>query len=114
MTEFVEFRFQSSGYNLIDEARDEVYVNIERVVRTKPYDGMKQPTPAGGMLGVETIMVLRYRGDIARGFRWELSDRDITHVGVTDEHGTSRVPVKLSYGESKHFVLKIFIDNANL
>jgi hypothetical protein len=113
MTEFVEFRFQNLGYDLIDEAKNEVYVNIERVVRTKPYNGMKQPTPVGGTLGIETVMAVKYRGDAANRFRWELHERDIIYTGTTDEYGMSHIPIKVSYSKPKHFTLKIFIGSVD-
>lgn len=111
MTSSVEFHFQNIDYTLIDEAKDEVYVNIERIMRTKPYEGMKQPTPVGGMLGLETIMTVKYRGDLASDFTWELSSGDVTCVGITDKDGRADLPIPIFYDRPRDFDLKILINH---
>lgn len=109
MTHIVEFSFQNDDYNLIEEAKEDVYLKIERVVRTKPYDGMKQPTPFGGLLGLETVMTVKYRGNVGQ-YAWELINGGSCITGMTDAKGVhSGLPVPMAYGNPKIFRLKILI-----
>lgn len=110
MDPLVEFEFQNLDYGLINEAKNEVYVNIDRECRTVPFVGMKQPTPIGGMLGCEAVLKLQHKGKIAAKYRWELYISDqLLQSGVTDINGRSGdFPIPLAYGNPMTYKIKIF------
>ena len=109
----VEFDFLNLDYGLIDEAKDEVYVNIDRECRTKPFVGMNQPTPAGGQLGCEAVLKRKYKGESV-DCRWEiyLSDQ-LVQSGTTDPKGRSAdLDIPMPYGMLTKYKIKIFPPHA--
>lgn len=113
-----EFEFKNLDFELIDQAIDEVYINIDRVFRTTPLVGMKQPTPRGGMLGYEAILKIKYKGQPAFRYRWELYITDqLIQSGITIdrknragdlESYAGDLDIALPYGEPIIYKIKIF------
>ena len=57
----------------ITDAGDENYnVIIYREMRLTPYEGMKQPTPVGAILGWDTVMRVLYKGKPAYNHTFKL------------------------------------------
>ena len=107
----VEFSFNNDDYNIIEEAKEDIYVKIERVVRTQPFEGMKQPTPIGGFLGLETIMNVKHRGNVGQ-YTWELTDGESSCFGMTGQDGLYiGLPIPIAYGSYKTFRLKISVES---
>ena len=118
-----EFEFKNLDFELINQAINEVYINIDRVFRTAPLAGMKQPTPRGGMMGYEAILKLKYKGQPAFRYRWELYITDqyrttLIQSGITidrkDHTGklesyAGNLDISLPYGELITYKIKIFI-----
>lgn len=87
-----EFEFQNHDFGLIEEAKDDLYVRIERECRTAPFPGMKQPTPVGGILGHEVVLTIKHFGERVDKYRWELVLDDVAVAnGVTDAKGEVRL-----------------------
>ena len=110
MDSLAEFEFQNLDFELINEAKDEVYVKLERECRTEPFVGMKQPTPRGGILGSETVLRVKYEGKTAE-YRWEIYlAEQLVLKGTTDAKGRSgELGIPLCYGEPpKIYKIKIF------
>ena len=113
-----EFEFKNLDFELIDQAINEVYINIDRIFRTAPLVGMKQPTPRGGMLGYEAVLKLKFKGQPAFRYRWELYIADqliqsgitidrINHTGNLESYAGD-LDIALPYGEPITYKLKIF------
>lgn len=61
---------------------------VERRLRTEPFLGMKQPTPNGGFLGSECILVFDIPGKSTTGYRYKLSvDGEEVSGGVISDRG---------------------------
>lgn len=104
-----EFEFQNHDFKLLQEAKDEVYVQIDRECRRTPFPNMKQPTPRGGILGMEAVLVIKHRG-LPGIFEWELFHND-NHIqsGQTNDKGISgALNIPLSYGSLSDFKIKVF------
>ena len=73
----------------ITEVGDENYnVTVERQFRTAPFLGMKQPTPFGAFLGMDTVLRVYYKGRPATSHTFTLSrDGVIIQNGVLDHEG---------------------------
>lgn len=110
MEPLAEFEFENDDFELIEEAKDEVYVKIERECRTTPFVGMKQPTPAGGMLGYEAVLTVKHFGERVADYRWEIFQNDIAlAAGITDHNGIYRnLPIPMPYNRSTLYSIKIF------
>ena len=51
---------------------DPLNYRVERRLRTEPFLGMKQPTPNGGFLGLECILIFDIPGKNITGYRYKL------------------------------------------
>lgn len=110
MKSLAEFEFLNHDFELIEEAKDEVYVKIERECRTSPMPGMKQPTPVGGMLGHEAVLTVKHRGERVKDYRWEIYHANsLVCSGATDAKGTAHdLQIPLPYGNPQSYSIKIF------
>jgi len=110
-----EFEFKNDDFELIEEAKDDVYVKIERECRITPFVGMKQPTPTGGMLGYEVVLTIKYLGEIVSNCPWEILQND-TIIAATkqvtwlpDINITYRsLPIPIPYGCVGLYKIKIY------
>ena len=110
MESLAEFEFQNHEFELLEEAKDEVYARIERECRTTPFVGMKQPTPVGGMLGHELVLTVKHNGIRVKGYCWELlKDGASIASGITDAKGQCRnLPIPFPYTGLQSYTLKIY------
>jgi hypothetical protein len=96
-------------YRIHKEAKSEILVEIERKLRRKPLIGMKQPTPAGAMLGWEGAIAIKNKGQIADGYRWKLyCENTLIQEGRTDEHGEDSLDIELSSIKNHEYKLEVF------
>ena len=59
-------------------------------MRIEPFAGMKQPTPDGGILGIDTIMLIQKDGLPQNNIMWRLFDGPkLIQSGYTDRFGLS-------------------------
>ncbi len=74
------------------------YIKIYRYVRTEPFSSMKQPTPFGGLLGRDCVLLIKHNGLPAER-RWRLyEDDEIVAEGITDKEGKAySLPIKMPY-----------------
>ena len=105
-----EFEFENDEFELIEEAKDEVYIKIERECRITPFVGMKQPTPLGGMLGYEAVLTIKHFGELVPNYRWEIFQNDTAlAAGITNANGVYRdLPIPMPYGQSDAYSIRIF------
>jgi len=77
---------------------------IEWRLRTKPFAGMKQPTPNGGFFGNECILIIAHDGLRAANLSLKLIDGDDCYQLCTDHKGEVRCPavVLSSWGEREY------------
>tara|TARA_R110000868_G_scaffold20153_5_gene85604 strand:- start:4773 stop:5231 length:459 start_codon:yes stop_codon:yes gene_type:complete len=104
-----DFEFDNSDdFELIKEAKDDVYVKIERECRIIPFVGMKQPTPSGGILGYEAVLTVKHLGEPFL-CRWEIyNNTTLIASGTTDVNGTSGdLPIPMAYGNMTKYQIKI-------
>jgi len=84
------FTFSNNTFNILEKDLKGVYINIKRLIKTNPYEGMKQPCPPGAMMGAEAVLELKYQGKPV-SWMWKLKkNRRIIQKDKTDEHGFSR------------------------
>ncbi|MHA1288932.1 MAG: hypothetical protein ACTSPB_16190 [Candidatus Thorarchaeota archaeon] len=104
-----EFEFENHDFELIEEAKNEVYVKIERICRTTPFVGMKQPTPIGGILGYEAILTIKHLGELV-SYPWTISQSgDTIAEGLTDMQGKSEnLPIPMNYGRLQTYTVAVF------
>jgi hypothetical protein len=76
---------------------------VEWRLRTEPFLGMKQPTPQGGFLGSECILILENEGVKAKDYRFCFScDGEELFGGILNDKGESGdLHVKMPY-QGKH------------
>lgn len=108
--EQVEFEFINNEYELIEEVKNNIYIKIDRECRTTTFVGMKQPTPVGGILGYETILLIKHDGKPAKEYYWELfTENKYIASGITDENGICRsIPIKFPYGTHQAYKIRIY------
>ena len=75
---------------VIDYEDEPLLYRLEWRMKVKPYLGMKQPTPQGGFLGLECILILETLETKAVGYRFKLFvENEEWSGGCTDARGES-------------------------
>ena len=100
--------FYNEEYLRLEYADDEMFVSVRRQMRLIPYTGMKQPCPAGGMLGLEVILEVKDFGKPASDYKWELclGRRKMNH-GKIGHAGSVELPLPLPYEATQKYRLII-------
>lgn len=66
---------------------------------------MKQPTPHGAFMGLETVIKAIYKGSAASYAQWELFRNGIPHqMGLLDENGAAG-EIKIDLDDDGDFVI---------
>ena len=89
------------------------YIKISRYLRTQPFVGMKQPTPHGGMLGMDCSLLIKYNGlPVIR--QWRLYEEGkIIAEGSTDEEGKAyELPISMHYLGAKKYGFEMITEAA--
>jgi len=82
------FTITAHDYFITEQAASELYIYMRREMRRSPFLGMKQPSPDNSFMGMDTVLVCKYKGQIARGYKWKLlKDGQVIQDGVTDHNG---------------------------
>jgi len=93
----MEFNFNNHEHNLLKDQAEDLYVQIKRVARRTPFQGMKQPAPHGSIMGMETVVEVVYKGKPASFMQWELlRDNQPHQMGLLDKDGKAgelRIPL---------------------
>lgn len=115
MNLLAEFEFANSEFDILEQTSGDLYIKLARECRTIPFVGMKQPTPPGAMLGMETVLLLKYLGMPDR-FNWELfCDNTLIQIGTTNEKGISGdLDVSMPESTRKDYCIKIYEINKEL
>jgi hypothetical protein len=81
---------------------------IERRLRTKPFLGMRQPTPYGAFLGLECVLLLGDKNQ-AKGYRFRLFEENKEIFGgFIKEKGISEdLQIPLSFRGIKNYSIEI-------
>ena len=89
---------------LLEHDGQAYYVKISRYLRIKPFVGMKQPTPHGGMLGIDYSLLIKYNG-LPAIRQWRLYEEGkVIAEGLTDEDGKSYgLPITMHYLGAKKY-----------
>jgi len=95
-------------YTVHKEAKDEIYIRLERKLRRRPLVGMKQPTPIGAMLGWEGALEIQNKGKTAAGYRWKFyRSGNLEQEGRTDELGEDSLEMDIE-PDSLEYRLEVF------
>ncbi len=82
------FIVTAHDYFITEQAVNDLYIHIRREMRLRPYIGMKQPAPQNSCMGMDVVLVVKFKGHIARGYKWKLIKNDlIIQNGITDHNG---------------------------
>lgn len=85
-----EFCFPNNFIALTRQGNQELLLVVDRKMRTKPFQGMKQPVPYGAVMGYEAYLTILHMGRPAKDFAWELWRGDkLVQQGKTDTDGYS-------------------------
>jgi len=105
------FTFSNNIFNILEKDIEGFYINIKRLVKTNPYEGMKQPCPPGAMMGAEAVLELKYQGKPV-SWIWKLKkNRRIIQKDKTDEHGFSRgLDICMPYDNLTKYSITIVLD----
>jgi len=88
--ESVTFEFSAHDYFITEQAIDDLYIFMRREMRRSPLPGMKQPIPNNAFMGMDTVLVCKFKGQPAIGYKWKLlKDDNIIQEGETDHNGMS-------------------------
>lgn len=90
--------YNASGSLLFEHDGRAYYIKICRYLRTNPFPNMKQPTPFGGFLGSDCLLLIKYNGLPVKR-KWRLYEEgEVVAEGMTDEEGKSySLPIKMPY-----------------
>lgn len=82
------FTIIAHDYFITEQATNELYVYMRREMRRAPLLGMKQPAPQNSFMGMDTVLVCKYKGQVGRGYKWKLlKDGQVIQSGITDHNG---------------------------
>ena len=66
-------------------------IKVYTAMRTVPMLGMKQPIPAGGIMGWETVISVWYRGRAAHNYKYDIDIDGRKITGYTDHEGIATI-----------------------
>lgn len=94
------FTIVAHDYFITKQSVDDLHIHMRREMRRAPFLGMKQPAPHNSIMGMDTVMILKFKGQAAIGYRWTLvKDYQVIQKGITDHNGMSvGIDVKFSNG----------------
>lgn len=100
--------FTNSEFHITCQSHNDIYIRIWREVRRSPFIGMKQPTPHGGICGLQCMLEVKKSGLKAAGLYFILyrNKKEIQRGILNDKGIYEGLAVKLeSTGE---YLIKIF------
>ena len=87
-------------YFITKQSIGNLHVHIRREMRRTPFIGMKQPAPHNSIMGIDVVMILKFKGQNAIGYNWTLiKEQVIIQKGMTDHNGiSSGIDIEFSNG----------------
>ena len=83
-----QFRFAAHNFFVTEQAINEIYIHIRREMRSTPLPSMKMPTPHYCLLGLDTVMVIKHKGQPAPFFKYQLYRNELLiQEGMADGLG---------------------------
>lgn len=83
-----QFKIAAHNFFVTEQAENEIYVYIRREFRTFPLLGMKMPTPQSAFLGMDTVLVVKHKGQPAIEYSFSLLKDNIEiQAGYTNHLG---------------------------
>lgn len=103
----VEFAFKNhDGFEVFEGTDGAFHIRVYRRTRTKPFEGMRQPTPAGGIMGLETVISVKELGLDAVDLKYEIYREDrLVEFGHTDSNGDIQFGSPMTDGVNYKIIL---------
>lgn len=80
--------FHNHKYELINHGNAEYHVRLYREQRLRRYDNMKQPVPAGAIMGLDLTLNVKHLGKPASGHLVSIfNNEEIVYSGQLNENG---------------------------
>ena len=84
------FTIVAHDYFITEQAIDELYIYMHREMRRVSLTNMKQPAPINGLMGMDTILIIKYKGQPCCNIKWALTKNNKKiQSGATDHNGMS-------------------------